>query len=289
MDAARAQTTQPISQLPGIFLNGAGFFATGGTNYGAFSPCSIGTLAISSGTLDPGAVALQPSLYGAPIQYEYPYGYALYFNQEGASPNANTEGAPILSITGLINQTLVTFQVPCDITPGAVPVTLMDIGCCGILTTVFYYTATLNIHSASPGIFETPMGDGARRAVAVRPDGTFVSLQTPAHRGEIITLFITGLGPTSPPLATGARPPRGIDCVSTAAYVAMVLGDSFHGVPVLSAHASPSLIGVDELDFQVPDDAPTGNDVFIEVGVLVTNPGDYQFANPGVGSKIPIQ
>ena len=90
-------------------MNGAGFFATGGPNYGAFSPCSIGTLVIGSGTFDPGAVALQPSLYGAPMRYEYPYGYALYFNQEGAMPNANTESAPILSITGLINQTLVTF------------------------------------------------------------------------------------------------------------------------------------------------------------------------------------
>jgi hypothetical protein len=68
-----------------------------------------------------------------------------------------------------------------------------------------------------------------------------------------------------------------------------VLGDSFHNVPVLSARASPSLIGVDKIEFQVPADAPTGNDIFIEVGVLVTDPGDYQFANPGVGSKIPIQ
>jgi uncharacterized protein (TIGR03437 family) len=134
---ASAQITQPISQLPGPFLNGAGFFASGGTNYGAFSPCRIGTL------------------------------------------------------------------------------------------------------------------------------------------------FITGLGPTSPPLVTGARPHRGVDCVSTAAYVAMALGDSFHNVAVLSARASPEFIGVDELDFQVPADAPTGNDVFIEVGVLVTN--------PGVGSKLPIQ
>ena len=60
-------------------------------------------------------------------------------------------------------------------------------------------TATVNmpVQAATPGIFETVMTDGTRRAVAIRPDGSFVSLQNPARRGEIIRVFVTGMGPTS--------------------------------------------------------------------------------------------
>ena len=36
--------------------------------------------------------------------------------------------------------------------------------------------------AASPGIFETVMSDGVRRAVVIRPDGSFVSPQNPARR-----------------------------------------------------------------------------------------------------------
>jgi len=273
---------------PANFVNGAGFFATGDKNSGALSPCSIGTLVFGDPQTEvspPDA----PNLFSTAIPNRSGPNSAIF---QGIS--FNSEAAPILNIAtdaGNSVQALITFQVPCDVTPGSVPVSLTLVNASSIPYPPFLtFSTTVEVRSASPGIYEAPMSDGIRRVVGFRPDGTFVSLENPARRGEIIRIYITGIGPTSPPLTTKALPTPGVDSISTAAYVAMVLGDSFHEVAVLSSsRAAPSLIGVYEITFQVPADAPTGNNVFLEVGVLVTNPGDYQFAQPNVGSKIPIQ
>jgi uncharacterized protein (TIGR03437 family) len=81
-------------------------------------------------------------------------------------------------VTNSGGQESVSVQVPCETTPGSsVPVAVNAGG----------GTATVNIpvQIASPGIFETPMSDGVRRAVMVRADGSFVSLENPARRGEV--------------------------------------------------------------------------------------------------------
>ncbi len=252
------------------FLNGAGFFPTGDKNTGALSPCSIGTVVVGT-PLTAATLPTVPNLFGIATQ-----------QPTGATVTFNSESAPILGAFGNAAQTLITFQVPCDVTPGTVPVSVT----LNNATTI--QPVQLAIHSASPGIFELPMSDGVRRAVAVKPDGTFVSLANPARRGEIIRIYVTGIGPTSPALATNALPTPGVDSLSTAAFLAVQVGTE--GVPVLSSsRASPSLLGVFELDIAIPPDAPQGNNTFLEVAVLVNNPGDYQFANPGIGSKIPIQ
>ena len=261
------------------FLNGAGFFATGDKNSGALSPCSIGTVVIGA-PLTAATLPAVPALFGVAMQQ--PSGASVIFN-----PATTQDQAPILFVTGINTaQTLITFQVPCDVTPGSsVPVSV-TLNNATTLTPV-----NLDIRSASPGIFELPMSDGVRRVVALRPDGTFVSIANPARRGEIVRIYITGIGPTSPPLTTNALPTPGVTSMSTAAYLAVQIGGASgaEGVPVLSSsQVSPSLIGVFELDIMIPADAAEGNDTFLEVGVLVTNPGDYQFAQPGVGSKIPI-
>jgi uncharacterized protein (TIGR03437 family) len=262
------------------FLNGAGFFATGDQNSGALSPCSVGTVVIGT-PLTTATRPAVPNLFG--IATQQPLGASVIFN-----PASTPDQAPILNVTGINSaQTLITFQVPCDVIPsGAVPVSV-TLGSATTITPV-----SLDIRGASPGIFELPMSDGIRRAVGVRPDGTFVSISNPARRGEIIRIYITGIGPVSPALTTNALPTPGVDSLSTAAYLAVQVGNQggVEGVPVLSSsRVSPSLLGVFELDIMIPADALQGNNTFLEVGVLVTSTGNYQFAQPGVGSKLPIQ
>jgi hypothetical protein len=78
-----------------------------------------------------------------------------------------------------------------------------------------------------------------------------------------------------------------VDSLSTAAFLAVQLNGS--GVAVLpTSRVSPSLLGVFELDIQIPANAATGNNILLEVGVLVTSSGNYQFAQPA-GSHLPIQ
>ena len=246
-------------------LSSSSFFNPGGaTRLIAFSPCGLVTVL---------ATGLAPNVQG------------LVFNTNTFGPWAttlatdtvtvNNVAAPISSVGKVNGVEQLTFQVPCEVAPAAsVPVTISVGG----------GTATVNVTvvAAGPSIFETVMSDGARRAVAIRPDGSFVSLQNPARTSETVRVFVTGMGATAPAMVTGAMPFAGSDALVLGQ---VIVGVNNGGTPVFTSRASPNLIGVFEVAFQVPSNAPTGNDIVLSVAVNV--PGDSQthFSN---GSKLPI-
>ena len=253
------------------FLNGAGFFPSGGNNQTALSPCGIGTL-VSGGTFS--ALPASPNMFAAPMQQ--PTTVTIVFS--GGPTGVATPAVPILSVAGSAgSQQVYTFQVPCELIPFSYSVTVTVNG--GSATVPF-----VPVRPAAPGIFEAPMSDGVRRAVLVRPDGSFVSLQNPARRGETIRMYITGGGPTQPAVATGSLPTPGVDVLPNDPNQ-IVVGVDNSGVVIVSARLAPDLIGVWEINFTVPTNARTGNDVVLSVAV--TSEGNpVQFSQ---GSRIPIQ
>jgi uncharacterized protein (TIGR03437 family) len=253
------------------FLNGAGFFPSSGNNQTALSPCGIGTL-VSGGTLS--GFPATPNMFAAPMQQ--PTNVTIVFS--GGPTGVATPAVPILSVTGSAgSQQVYTFQVPCELIPFSYNVTVTVNG--GSATVPF-----VPVRPAAPGIFEIPMSDGIRRAVLVRPDGSFVSLQNPARRGENIRLYITGGGPTQPAVATGALPTPGVDVLPVDPNQ-IVIGVDSSGVVIVNSRLAPDLLGVWEITFTVPANARTANDVVLSVGV--TSEGNpVQFSQ---GSRIPIQ
>src|SRR4029077_20821654 len=138
----------------------------------------------------------------------------------------------------------ITFQVPCETAiAGSVP----------IIVNVGGGTATVNlpVQAATPGIFETVMSDGTRRAVTIRPDGSFVSLQNPARRGETIRVFVTGMGASLPALSTISYLLPG---AASSRLVQVIGGVNNAGTRGITARVAPNLIGVFEVNFQVPSD-----------------------------------
>ena len=132
----------------------------------SLSPCSIAAVVAGASALTlPNAT---PSFPGMPLA------------NSNAKLTINNVGAPVLSIGTLPNgQQQLSFQVPCEVLPGSsVPATL-NLG--GGTTNV-----NLQIQAASPGVYQQIMSDDVARAVVVRPDGTFASLQNPARRGETV-------------------------------------------------------------------------------------------------------
>ena len=186
--------TPPAPPAPtltaGSFYNGADFKA------GSISPCSIATI-IAPG-LAPGiqGIVTPGSLFG-------PLPYLLASD----AVSFNGVSAPIFNVANVSGQTpQITVQVPCETAPGSsVPVTVA-VGSGSV-------TVNVPVLPASPGIFLTTMSDGVLRAVAVRPDGTWVSLANPARRGEIVRAYATGLGVTSPAVGTNAIAIPGTDAV----------------------------------------------------------------------------
>ncbi len=252
---------------PGPSLSSTSFFNAGGGNrLAALSPCSLVTV------IAPG---LAPSLQG------------LVFNTNSFGPWAttlasdtvtvNSVAAPIYSVSNMSNVQQLTFQVPCETAPASsVPITINVSG----------GTASVNVpvQAATPGIFETVMSDGTRRAVVIRPDGSFVSLQNPARRGEVVRVFVTGMGLAVPAVSTGTLPLAGSDSLIDPTTV--IVGVNNSGTRVVTVRLSPNLIGVSEVAFQVPSDAPTGNDIVLSVAINAPGDSTTRFSN---GSKLPIQ
>jgi len=79
-------------------------------------------------------------------------------------------------------------------------------------------------------------------------------------RGQVLTLFITGAGAVSPPVATGSAPAPG---TSVSQLPAPVQGVSLTiggiAAPVVFSGIPSGLVGVVQINFQVPNEAPVGS------------------------------
>ena len=113
---------------------------------------------------------------------------------------------------------------------------------------------TVPVSAAQPGVF-TADGSGSGQAVAVNQDGTMNSDANPASGGSIVSVFVNGLGATSPASVEGAvaasTAPK-----PTAAYTMSFFGPS---VDVVYIGPSPgSLSSVIQINLRVPS-IPAGS------------------------------
>ena len=235
---------------PGPVLTTAGFINAADMQRGAIAPCSLGTI-LATGV----APGVQNTLFGSTTIGPLPTTLG------GTQVIVNGIASPIVSIgMNSAGQQQVTFQVPCETTPGSsVPVTV-NVGA---------GSASINVpvQTAAPGIFTTILSDNNIHAVIVRPDGSFVTLQNPARRGEAVTAFVTGLGPSIPSVPTGSLPAPGV--IASPQYQ-VVVGMAGGGVPLIGAQLSPDRVGYWMVTFQIPAGVTTGNSVSFSVSVIPT-------------------
>lgn len=250
-----------LPQAPSItaanFVNGADQQAQ------SLSPCSIGQVVASSGSL--GINNATPPFPGSALV------------NSGANLTINNVGAPIYAVSTLASgRQAITFQVPCETAPGSSVPAVININ--GATTNV-----NLNIQAASPGIYQATNSDSVARAVVVRPDGSFVTPSNPARRGENVTIYVTGMGATNPSVGTGSVPPPG---TIANALGTTVLGMAGGGVPVVSTRLTDSLPGVFAITFSIPSDMQTGSNVAISVASIPSGSSTPVYS---ATTKIPVQ
>ena len=256
-------TVMPPSPTISSVVNAAGFQSQ------YISPCSLATIfgtRLATGIQGVVTAFIAPQTQVANVSITF-----------GGIP------APILSVANVNNLEQVSVQVPCEVTPSLLPVVATVNG----QSSAPFDVTVLPI---SPGIFQaTDPSDGKLRAVLVRPDGSFVSVLNPARRGEMIRMFVTGLGQTTPGLFTDEFDPLVQDSDGNwvpellPVEASVVVGINNSGVLVTSARYAAGMVGVYEVDFQVPSDTQPGNNAPFAIGV-------YQgtgliYGNP---SMIPI-
>jgi uncharacterized protein (TIGR03437 family) len=121
-------------------------------------------------------------------------------------------------------------------------------------------TTTFTVASAAPGLFTDA-------------NGAIVPVATVA-RGGVLTVYLTGTGAVSPPIATGAAPAAGTPVTQLPAPVQLTTV-SIGGVPapVLFDGIPTALVGVTQINLLVPTTAPLGTQpVVVITGGIASAP-----------------
>ncbi len=175
----------------------------------------------------------------------------------GAQVSVNGMPAPIYSVT----PTQISAIVPFEVTGSTATVVLTVAG-------VKSNSVVVPLAATAPGIFSSP-ANGIGNAAALHADYSLINAANPATQGEIISMYLTGLGATKPTVADGAAAPGKAPLATITGGLAIYVG----GVQVPAnqiyyAGLAPTLAGLYQVNFMIPN-VPAGN-----VGIAVqTNEG----------------
>src|ERR1017187_1705400 len=146
-----------------------------------------------------------------------------------------------------VSPTQINLQVPPDLAPGQQTITVSPQGMPDV-------SANFQIARNAPGLFPMNLG-GQSYALALHEDGSLVTPDAPAIKGELLTVCGTGFGPTD-----HARP-FGFPVPATPPYLVVDPVSAQVGASTLtveSAYALPGSIGVDAVQFRLDSTVPSG-------------------------------
>ena len=124
--------------------------------------------------------------------------------------------------------------------------------------------ADMKVTRNAPGLFNKTF-DGQQFAIAAHEDGTAVSVDSPARRGETITLFGTGFGPYDKSYPDGFPVPASMQLL-VADPVEVQAGD-LTPIPAW-AGAAAGMIGTSGTRLKITDDIPSAKQLELRVRIL---------------------
>ncbi len=223
-------------------LNPVPYISPGGIQNGAWP---------SSSAVAPGSVV---SVYGINLASATFNSPANHLGQtlDNVTVLADGQAAPLFFVSpGQIN-----VQLPSDLPPGDHTLAVQVEGKPGA-------TASFTVVKTAPGLFST-VEKAETFAVATHQDGTAISASSPARRGEVVSLFGTGLGPYNP------APPDGVAVPSGTKYPLADAAKIWVGeqqVEPAWAGAAAGKIGVAVVQLKIDDSIPHATTVAVKVQV----------------------
>lgn len=235
-------------------------WAAGGDRHAA--PAYTLSSIVHGATLQGGALA--PNTIGTV------FGQDLTFATRSLSPGDIRDGTlpSLLPGTGLrvlirnipahlyyVSPTQVNFLVPSILTPGPASFQIVRDGRAGP-------SIQIQIGTAAPGLFQLAPGI----AVATRPDGSAVTPEAPARRGDDVVLWATGLGQTVPPQGYGKIAHQAASIAALGEFQLL-----FNDVPVEPGSVAyvgltPGFGGLYQVNLKVPAGTGPDPEIRIEIG-----------------------
>jgi uncharacterized protein (TIGR03437 family) len=216
-------------------LNGATF-----ASYGPIAPGEIVSVFGSDFSLGPAPALAAP----------------LPTSLSGTSVTFNGIAAPLFYVSP--NQ--INAQVPFEVPPGNVQVQVRRGNAVSSI-------ATSGVTLYSPGIFIIDQNTSAGAAIH-RTTGV-VTATNPARVGELIAIYVTGLGPLKIPVTTGAPAPSTLPLAETIATPVVRIGDLTAAVSY--SGLAPGFVGLYQVNVVVPAVPPGNQPLQISIGGVSSN------------------
>jgi uncharacterized protein (TIGR03437 family) len=169
-----------------------------------------------------------------------------------------------------VGPTQVNFLISTTASPGAARIRVVTEGIAGPEITV-------TLVAAAPALFASPVSPGY--VIAQDKAGNLLTPDSPAHAGDTVVIYVTGLGRTSPNPGTGEMPIGAAQMLAIAS-----LNVTLNGIPVPPdlikyAGVTPYSAGLYQINLYIPE--RTGDDP--ELGVTA----GAQSAQSGL--KLPVR
>jgi uncharacterized protein (TIGR03437 family) len=120
----------------------------------------------------------------------------------------------------------------------------------------------ITLGPAAPALFQSD----ARMIVATHLDGSVITAASPAHGGEIVVLYASGLGPTAPPAIKDQVPKAAAPLVQMSDFRVLVNGVAVDPSRILYAGVAPGYAGLFQINVKLPDDAAPNPEIRIGCG-----------------------
>jgi uncharacterized protein (TIGR03437 family) len=115
---------------------------------------------------------------------------------------------------------------------------------------------TITIAAARPGIF-TLSQDGKGQGAILNAQGVLVDSRAAAAAGEVVQVFLTGMGPTDPPVQSGRAAPS---AEPLARVTTLPVEATVGGVPATMEFAglAPGFVGLYQVNVRIPSGVTPG-------------------------------
>jgi len=166
----------------------------------------------------------------------------------GATVMVDSTPMPLL----YVSPTQINGQLPSNLAAGAHSLKVVVTG--GVESDPI----TFDVQAASPGVF---LWDN-NRGVVVNQDYSLNSAANPIDRGKVVTIYATGSGQVQPPVADGAAASAS-PLSRTPDQPVVIIGG--RQAEVQYSGLAPGWVGLWQINAVVPQDAPTGSAVTLQV------------------------
>ncbi len=127
----------------------------------------------------------------------------------------------------------------------------------------------IRLAGTAPAVFRMD----AQTVVAAHLDGSVVTRAAPAHGGEVVVLFATGLGRTKPEQLSGRLAPRAAALTSGDRFAVRLDGAALPAGRILYAGIAPGFVGLYQINLLLPDEPGQDPEVTVAFGDQASSSG----------------